>query len=391
MSFVLNDLCVVGLAAFCIIAAVLRRSLLIDSVAFFAMGFAAVGFGSAVAAVPRLGLSPLEFLVGVSYLVRWLTYFGVYLFIVNNIRPAQVTGIWRSLLIVMLVFTAFGIIQSIFLPNFAQLVYPTPGELGDWDAQGHRLVSFVLEPNIAAAMITLVLLIQLAQISVGVRVPWWQPILFLVGLALTLSRSGVLALIVGLGVILVARGLSLRLIRLFGVVLFLSIALIPRLISFAQTYARFDVGSRSSAGARVVSWILELQMIADHPIAGIGFNTFGFVKDRAGMVVSGQGGYGSDGGLLFAAVMTGLVGLALYVGMLSLVIRRCKRIWRDPSADPEHRGLAIGTAAGVVAICVHSLFGNSIFTTFVMEILWVSWGLIFVIARELRGRATAEA
>ena len=86
-----------------------------------------------------------------------------------------------------------------------------------------------------------------------------------------------------------------------------------------------------------------------------------------------------------------LVAVALYVGMLSLVIRRCKRIWRDPSADPEHRGLAIGTAAGVVAICVHSLFGNSIFTTFVMEILWVSWGLIFVIARELRGRATAEA
>src|SRR5438105_1270470 len=42
-TIVLNDLCVVGLASFCIIAAVLRRSLLIDWVAFFAIGFAAVG------------------------------------------------------------------------------------------------------------------------------------------------------------------------------------------------------------------------------------------------------------------------------------------------------------------------------------------------------------
>jgi putative inorganic carbon (hco3(-)) transporter len=303
---------------------------------------------------------------------------------VNNVRVEQVTGVWRSLLIVMLVFTAFGVLQSIFLPGFAQLVYPSTRDYFDWDPQGHRLVSTVLEPNIAASMIVLVLLIQLAQISVGTRVPWWQPVLFLIGLSLTLSRSGLLGLLIGLAVILMARGLSVRLMKLFGAILFLSIALIPRLIAFAQTYGKFDVGDGTSAGTRVVAWILAIQTIADHPIIGVGFNTYGYVKERAGMPIVGASSYGSDGGLLFAAVMTGLVGLVIYLAMLWAVIRRCKQIWRNASIDPEHRGLAIGVAAGVVAVCTTSFFVNSIFTTFVMEMMWVTWGLVFVIARHTK-------
>jgi hypothetical protein len=34
-----------------------------------------------------------------------------------------------------------------------------------------------------------------------------------------------------------------------------------------------------------------------------------------------------------------------------------------------------------VALCVHSLFANSLFTTFVMEMMWVLWGLTFVLAK----------
>jgi hypothetical protein len=79
--------------------------------------------------------------------------------------------------------------------------------------------------------------------------------------------------------------------------------------------------------------------------------------------------------------MTGLAGLVCYVGMLWAVIRRCRWVWRDELIDPEHRGLAIGVCAGIVAVCVHSVFANSMFTTFVMEILWVMWGLTFVMAR----------
>lgn len=380
-AIVLNDVLVTGLVAFCIAAAALRRSLWLDSVTFFAMAFAGVGLFSAIAAIPRFGLNPFELLVSLTYLVRWVTYFGVYVFVINNVRMSQVTPTWNALLWVMLAFSAFGVFQSIFLPGFAQIVYPESREYIDWDPQGHRLVSTVLEPNIAASMIVLVLLVQLSQISLGAKVRAWQPTLLLGALALTLSRSGVLGLVSGLMVILLARGLSVRLMRLFGAIAFLSIILIPRLISFAQEYSKFDVGSGTSAGTRLVAWLLAIETIREHPIIGVGFNTYGYVKERMGLPLRGAASYGSDGGLLFATVMTGFVGLILFLAMLTVLVRRCRRVWRDERIAPEHRGLALGVAAGVVAVCVHSLFVNSIFTTFVMEMMWVTWGLVFVISR----------
>jgi O-antigen ligase len=384
VQFVLNDVVVVGLTSFCIVAAILRGSLWVDRVAMFALAFAAVGLGAALASVPRFGLSAGQVLISLSYLARWLVYFGVYLFIINNVRPEQIPGIWQVIVKVMLAFAIFGVFQSFFLPNFAQMVYPDSREYIDWDPQGHRLVSTILDPNLAASLILLVVLVQLGQIACGAAVPWWQPSVFLLAIVLTLSRSGLLAFGVGIVAILLARGLSLRLIRLFGFLLFLSVALLPRLIGLLQTYARFDVGSNSSAGTRVFAWIVALQTIAVHPIIGVGFNTYGYVKGSLGIPLDGKSAYGSDGGLLFAMVMTGVVGLAFYIGMLGSVVARCRRLWQEPSLTPDQRGLAIGVAAGVFAICVHSLFANSLFTTFTMEMMWVLWGLTFVMER---GRA----
>jgi O-antigen ligase len=381
-AVVLNDLFVAGLTSFCIIAAVLRRSLLLDRVAVFALGFAMVGLCSAVLAAPQYGLSAPQLMIALSYLARWLVYFGVYLFVINNVRVEQVPGIWSVFVKVMLAFAIFGIFQSFFLPDFAQIVYPE-SRASDWDAQGHRLVTTVLDPNLAASMILLVLLVQLAQIACGAKIPWWQPSAFLLALTLTLSRSGLLAFGIGLTVIVLARGISLRLLRLFGIILFLSVALVPRLIGLLQAYARFDVGSGSSAGTRVFAWLVAFETIAQHPFIGVGFNTYGYVKNSAGIELSGASAYGSDGGLIFAAVMTGIVGLVLYLLMLSAVFSRCRRLWRRANANPEQRGLAIGVAAGIVAICIHSLFANSLFTTFVMEMMWVLWGLMFVMERRL--------
>jgi O-antigen ligase len=376
-SVVINDLCVTMLVVLGALAATLRRSLMIDRVALAALTFAFVGFASAVYAVPRFGLTPLQLFVSLSYLARWLTYFGIYLFVINNVRPTRVDSVWGSLEAVVMAIAIFGIFQSIFLPGFTQMVYSGPDNVG-WDKQGHRLVSTVLEPNIAASMIVLVLLVQLARIAVGASVAWWKPTVLLVALALTISRSGILALLVGIMVILAARGLSVRLLRFFGLLAVLTVAVLPRLIAFAAAYGKFSLGETSSAGVRLYAWALALGTVADHPLIGVGFNTFGYYKQNTGMLVRTSADYSSDGGLLFVAVMTGLIGLAIYCGMLALVMRRCRTIWRDMTQTASHRGFAIGVAAGVASLVVHSLFVNSIFTTFVMEIMWVSWGLTFV-------------
>jgi len=311
-----------------------------------------------------------------------MLYFAVYLVLINVVQRRDVNGIWAAVEAVLLAFAAFGVVQAAFLPGFAQLVYPDSRAYLDWDPQGHRLVSTVLEPNIAAAMLLVGLLVELAQISVGVRVPRWRPLLFFVALVLTLSRSAALGLVSGVGTILIVRGLSKRLLRWICVVAVLVIVSLPRLMTFATAYGKFSTSG--SAAARVLSWVQALRVFRDHPWFGIGFNTFGFVQERYGYVRFGTAAYSSDGGLLFIAVLTGLIGVSVYVLMLWTLVRRCRSIWRDHDLPAEHRGLAIGTAAVIVGLCIDSVFVNSLLTTFVMELFWILTALTFAIASARR-------
>src|SRR5581483_7628174 len=189
-----NDLCVACILAAGAIAIMRGRSLRLDRAATAAIAFAAVGGISAALAIPRFGLAPGEVLVSVAYLVRWLMYFGIYVVAINGLAARDVRPVWHAVETMLLVFAAFGVLQSAFLPGFAQLVYPTSRLFDDWDPQGHRLVSTVLEPNIAGAMLLIGLITQLSLLAAGARVARWKPLLLFTALVLTLSRSAVLGL-----------------------------------------------------------------------------------------------------------------------------------------------------------------------------------------------------
>jgi hypothetical protein len=289
--------------------------------------------------------------------------------------------LWRALERAVLLFAAFGLVQSAFLPGFAQMVYPEASGV-EWDRQGHRLVSTMLDPNLAGALLLLPLLVQLARLSYGARVAAWRPLLLLGALLLTVSRSSMLAFAVGGLVVLAARGLSRRLLRFAGVALLLLLPAAPLLVRFAASYNKFAIDG--SALARAVSWLRALTVLADNPLLGVGFNTYGFVQEAYGYDIGGRDSFALDGGLLFIAVMTGAVGLALYGWMVTLAVRRCRRLWRDATRSPDVRGVALGVAAGTVALLVHSVFVNSLLLPFTMEALWVLWGITFLV----RSRAT---
>jgi O-antigen ligase len=148
------------------------------------------------------------------------------------------------------------------------------------------------------------------------------------------------------------------------------------------------LGEGTSAGARVASWLQAIQVIVDHPVFGIGFNAYRYAVDHYGFELAGAASYGVDGGLLFIMAMTGIVGLTVYCLMLWLVWRRCRGIRRDAMVTAGEQGIAIGTAASILAVVTASAFVNAILTTFVMEILWVLWALTFVIDRARLERST---
>jgi O-antigen ligase len=367
-----------------LIGVIRAKSLRLDSIGIVALLFAAVGGISAVWTAQQYGFSIFELGVSLAYLARWMFYLSLYVMLRALIGPRRAGSLWGAVELMLIVFAVFGMAQAAFLPNFAQLVYPDSRVAFDWDVQGHRLVSTVLEPNIAGAMLMIGVLVQLSLISTGARVRNWRLLVLLVALVLTVSRSSAVGLVAGVAMIFAARGLSKRLIRIMAALGCLVLVALPKLLQLAIAYSKFDLGADSSAGARVLSWLRALRVFSDHPVLGVGFNTYGYMAERYGWPRIGAAAYGSDGGLIFIAAMTGIIGLAVYCCMLWLVLRRCRSVWRDPSATAEHRGLAIGAAAATVAIVVHSLFVNSILTTFVMELLWVLWAIVSIVAGDRR-------
>jgi O-antigen ligase len=376
-----NDLCVAAFVGAGLAIALARRSFRLDRVGFVALAFAAVGAASALSSAARVGLTSFELVVSLAYLGRWLAYLAIYLVMVNVVRARDVSAVWGTLESTVLAIAGFGIFQAIFLPGFAQVVYAGSRPYLDWDPQGHRLVSTLLDPNIAGAMLMAILLVELAQISVGGRVARWKPLLLFTALVLTLSRSSVIGLALGICVIVAVYGVPKRLLRVAAVAFLLALAALPKLVAYAASYGKF--GLDASALARLAAWGTAVRVFADHPWVGVGFNTYGFVVEREyGVARLGVANYSTDGGLLFAAVMTGIVGVALLLWMFILIYRRCASVWRAKIASAEHRGIAIGTVAAIVAIAAHSVFVNSLFTTFVMEVMWVLVGLTFAIAHD---------
>jgi O-antigen ligase len=372
-----NDFGVAMLVGAGALAMAAHRVFRIDLASGLALLFAGVGGVSAVLAVPRFGLTAFESFVSMSYLARWLFYFAIYLVAINTLRASDVNRVWRALETTILLFAAFGIFQSAFLPGFAQMVYPESRPYLDWDIQGRRLVSTWLDPNYAGGFIALGLIVSLARFGAGVREPGWKMLILAVALVLTVSRGTLLALFVGGFTLLVIFGLSKRILRALGVALVLVILALPKLIQFATAYNKLTLDP--SALARLTSWMRGWQVLQDHWLIGIGYNTWGYVGERYGWERSYSATYGIEGGLLFILVMTGVIGLGLYVGMLWTIYANARRIWRNPEMSADARGLAIGAAASIPLLVVHSLFTNTLMYPFMMVAMWVLWALPFIL------------
>jgi len=140
-----------------------NRAFRLDAVALLALGFAGVGGLSALMSVPRFGLSGFELMFSLAYLLRWVLYMGIYVVVIDALTPREGRQLLKVFEGAVLAFACFGILQSIFLPGFAQIVFPDAALYTQWDPQGRRLVSTFLDPNLAGGLIVVALLLACAR------------------------------------------------------------------------------------------------------------------------------------------------------------------------------------------------------------------------------------
>ena len=368
-----NDLFVLAALLTAFLAMAHAREAKLDRVSLTGLLWASIGGLSLLVATSTFSLTVFEVSVSAAYLARWVFYFAIYIAAINVLTADDALPVWRALETAVVIFAAFGIVQAAFLPNFAQIVYPDSRRYIDWDPQYHRLVSTLLDPNFAGALILSVLLVHLAQMTGGVKLAVWKPLLLVIALVLTASRSSLLAFVCGGLVILLVRGVGKRVLQFgLGAAVLLGL-LAPRLLEYAKQYNKLELDA--SALSRLVMWARGLRVFADHPVLGVGMNTWGFVQERYGWVRFGPASYGIEGGLLFVAVMTGVVGLVVFVSMFVFALARARATWRSVHVPAEHRAIAVGAGAFTVALLVHSMFTNSLFLPFILEPLFVLWAL----------------
>lgn len=328
---------------------------------------------SLLVGLPSLHLDRTEALSAVLYAVRWLLYFGAFLLVADVVRTrrsAQIVVV--ALLAVAATVAIAGFVQLKVFPDFSSMVPK------GWDPHVGRLLSTWYDPNFVGGFFAFALLVALGiawesrgrtrVVLLGVTG------MLLAALLLTYSRSAYAGLLVGGGLFALLRA---RIILVIGaLVAVLAFATVPRIQERV-------IGVRSvdeTASLRLVSWNNALEVLRDHPVFGVGYNTYRFAQVRYAFLKdpAEHSAGGSDSSILTVAVTTGAFGLVAYTWLLAAMLRTA---WAATKGDGFRRGLGYGSLCGFVALLVHGQFINGLLFPHLMLVTWIVLGTLIALER----------
>lgn len=312
--------------------------------------FVFVLFTSLIINIPRLRTS--ELLVSSLYLIRYFFY-ALLFFTVLDLGSIK-KKIEKAMLISGAVLVAGGYVQYFLYPDLRNLYY------AGWDEHLYRMFSTFLDPNFAGSFFVLYLLFLTDKLfeKRTILLKFFSA-LTLIAIILTFSRSAYISLFFGLACLLfmnAKKNLAAGITILFTTIIIAVVLLSPKsegtnLLRIASGEARLDSIKNAFA------------IFKDHPILGVGFNSYryaqrdyGFLNESKMIVHSGAG---TDNSFLFILVTAGIVGIAALLYLLFKIVSI-----KDP--------LIVST---LLVLIINSLFINSLFYPPIMLWMWILVGL----------------
>jgi O-antigen ligase len=296
-------------------------------------------------------------LVGLCFVAKYVEYFIIFFITVNYVRSGE--QLRRLLLAVLL--TAGVIVAYAYwqIPSGARPSAPFEGGTG--------------EPNTLGGYLVLIVSVATGIALGGAERPWRRgcgllAVAALPPLLLTLSRSSWIALGVALLALLALSPARRRLAALLIVGAALLFFLHPKSVEDRLLYTFQGRGETvgigrvqldPSSSARITSWGDALRGFVRHPLTGWGVTGYGFLDAQYFRVL----------------VELGLPGAAAFALLLGLTLRTFLCAARD-LADPLHRGLALGMAAGLAGLMAHAVGTNTFMLIRIMEPFWLLAGLV---------------
>ena len=333
------------------------------------------------AALPGIAVTDEPFLV-YKLVIVWTGLLLVYQMVVTDGDETVV----RNLLFALAI--SGGIIGAIAIGGAAG---NAPELVNATEAQGRAKGSFG-HPNTLATYLALALPGALALGLMGR--PSWRPVALvafgamLVGLSLSLSRGGLLAVAGALGVMLIwspARRATL-VAAAVAVALYAAGAQPLNQSPQVQTLTtRVESIGYSAEGVdpRFGIWERVPAMAIDSMPFGVGANNFSEVAARYGVLGPNGSPYEHAHNIIFTfTIELGLLGL---IALILVAISLTMTLWRAyVAADTARRGLVLAIAAALVALTLQGMVDYTLRTNAVVAPIFVLAGAAVVISRSVQ-------
>lgn len=333
----------------------ISKKLYLPKIYLLLSGFCVLAFISII--LNPLSLADDEMTQSAGYLIRLVGYLlsGIVIFNLNSADSES--SFWRKFLVWSAVFVSVaGFIQLLVLPDLETLS-PMLG----WDPHKNRLVSTFFDPNFVSGFIVIALFVVFDQkfflkpAVIGI---------LLSALLLTFSRSG--WAMFGISVLVYGLLKDRRLVTLAALLAFSAYFFVPRV----QTRLSGTTDPADSAKYRLISWANAIKIYKEHPVFGVGYNSYKFAQLQSGTLTVDEAGArsasGADSTLLLVLATTGLVGFTVFV---SALIGLSLWLWKN---------IFVAELAILAGVLVHSLFVNSLVYPQIMFALLVVFSTIRV-------------
>jgi O-antigen ligase len=302
-----------------------------------------LGFGAILAAIVLSALHAQHEDAVARELLKWLAYTAVFAAVaVGFAYDPDDRPLWTALIAVALIEAA----EAVF-----QLLFGASSGLFIGSRQIPRVAGSLEGPNQFAGWLNLLLPVLFARLLTD-RNRWLVAavVLSAAAEAATLSRSGIVAAVVGAGVVLFVTR-PVRRVGLgfaFGGVVLTAILVTLGLAVGLETrfFSLAEVPQPDHLGTRAILWSAALDLWRSSPLVGIGAGNFEF---DVGMVGHPEVRTHANSLYLQALSETGLAGFAATLFMLWAVFSTFARAF-------SRRPLLIGVFAGNVALALHQVF-----------------------------------
>ncbi|MBX3283573.1 MAG: O-antigen ligase family protein [Acidobacteria bacterium] len=334
-----------------------------------------------VAGIPRtLSLSPFDTTMSALHMLVLALFLGVMLAMIDRAR--RIEKVVNFILIFGFAYAFYAILQSFLSPTRIYGVLERLSPFG----------SFVNRHNFAA-FIEMTIAVPLGMLMSGAvrrdRKLIYITAVVWMGIALLMSgsRGGLVAMLAGVGLIFVlttrAHGKKKKLVLVGVTVATIAVIVVGAIMiggetslsRFAETAEAGDVTTD-----RLQIWTVTLKVIVAHLPFGAGIGAFGQAYTPFDTFNGLSRVEQAHNDYLQVLADAGLIGAVIAGGFLYSVFVAIKRNTRVENGF--RRGVAVGAAAGIFAVLVHSLFDFVLHTTAVTLMFLVLLSLLAATGRE---------